>query len=84
MGVTGILVALLLDLLGVSRKLIIEDYLLSFLDTKRNYIELIFKTLDEEYGGVDNFLVNYCNVSLGAIDKIKETLAENTTIQREF
>jgi protein-tyrosine phosphatase len=34
---TGILVALLLDLLGVSRNLIIEDYLLSFLDTNRRY-----------------------------------------------
>ncbi|MHA2472446.1 MAG: tyrosine-protein phosphatase [Promethearchaeota archaeon] len=73
---TGILIALLLDLLGVSRKLIIEDYLLSFLDIKRDYIESVLKILDEEYGGVNNFLVNYCNVSKKAIDKIKETLVE--------
>jgi len=78
---TGILVALLLELLGVRRNLIIEDYLLSFLDTKRNYIELTFKTLDEEYGGVDNFLVNYCNVSREAINKIKETLVEVAKIE---
>jgi hypothetical protein len=60
----------------VSRKLIIEDYLLSFLDIKRDYIESVLKILDEEYGGVNNFLVNYCNVSKKAIDKIKETLVE--------
>ena len=78
---TGILVALLLELLGVRRNLIIEDYLLSFLDTKRNYIELTFKTLDEEYGGVDNFLVNYCNVSREAINKIKEILVEVAKIE---
>jgi len=79
---TGILVVLLLELLGVRRKLIIEDYLLSFSDTKRKSIELVFKTLDEEYGGVDNFLVNYCNVSREAINKIKETLVENYAIKR--
>ena len=73
---TGIIIAILLDLLGVSRKLIIEDYLLSFLDTKSNYIESTLRILDEEYGGVKNFLLNHCNVSKKAIDNILETLVE--------
>ncbi|NVM44832.1 MAG: tyrosine-protein phosphatase [Candidatus Lokiarchaeota archaeon] len=73
---TGIIVAMLLDLLGVSRKLIIEDYLLSFKDTKSYYIESTFKILDEEYGGVNSYLLNHCNVSKEVIDKIIETLVE--------
>ncbi|MHA1884468.1 MAG: tyrosine-protein phosphatase [Promethearchaeota archaeon] len=41
-------------------------------------MESVLKILDEEYGGVNNFLVNYCNVSKKAIDKIKETLVEKS------
>jgi len=73
---TGIVIAILLDLLGVSRKLIIEDYLLSFKDTKSNYIESTFRVLDEEYGGAKNFLLNHCSVSKKTIDNIIETLVE--------
>jgi len=63
-------------LLGVSRKLIIEDYLLSFKDTKSKYIESTLRILDEEYGGAKNFLLNHCSVSKNAIDNIIETLVE--------
>ena len=73
---TGIVIAILLDLLGVSRNLIIEDYLLSFKDDKRNYIESTLRILDDEYGGVKNFLLNHCNVPKKAIDNIIETLVE--------
>ena len=73
---TGIVIALLLDLLGVSRKLIIEDYLLSFKDTKSNYIESTLRILDEGFGGVKNYLLNHCNVSKKAIDSIIENLVE--------
>jgi hypothetical protein len=73
---TGILIAVLLDLLEVSRKLIIEDYLLSFLDMERENIESVLEILDKVYGGANNFLISYCNVSKKAIDDIKETLVE--------
>ena len=73
---TGIVIALLLDLLGVSRKLIIEDYLLSFKDTKSYYIESTLGVLDEEYRGVKNYLLNHCGVSKKAIKNIIETLVE--------
>ncbi len=80
---TGIVIAILLDLLGVSRKLIIEDYLLSFLDTKSNYIESTLRILDEEYGGVKNFLLNHCSVSKKAIDNIIETLVEKVNLNND-
>jgi len=73
---TGIVIAILLDLLDVSRELIIEDYLLSFKDTKSRYIESTLRILDEEYGGVKNYLLNHCNVSKKAIDNIIENLVE--------
>ena len=73
---TGIVIALLLELLGVNRKLIIEDYLLSFKDVKSNYIESTLRILDEEYGGVKNYLLNHCNVSKKTIDNIIENLVE--------
>jgi len=73
---TGIVIALLLDLLGVSRKLIIEDYLLSFKDTKSNYIESTLTILDEEYGGVKNYLLDHCGVSKKAVDNIIDTFLD--------
>ena len=73
---TGIVIAILLDLLGVSRKLIIEDYLLSFKDTKSSYIESTLRILDEEYGGANNYLLNHCNVSKKAIHKIIDTFLD--------
>ena len=73
---TGIVIALLLDLLGVSRKLIIEDYLLSFKDTKSNYIESILRILDEEYGGVKNYLLDHCGVSKKTVDNIIDSFLD--------
>ena len=66
----------MLDLLGLSRELIMEDYLLSYSDTKRYYIDLVFKVIDKEYGGTENFLVNHCNVSQESINTIREVLVE--------
>jgi len=73
---TGIIIAILLDLLGVSRKLIIEDYLLSFKDTKSYYIESTLGVLDKEYGGAKNYLLNHCGVSEKAIENIIKTFIE--------
>ena len=73
---TGMVIALLLDLLKIERELIIEDYLLSFNDTKLSYIEFLFKTIDKEYGGTEKFLVNHCNASKESINTIREALVE--------
>ena len=56
---TGVIIAILLDLLELSRELIMEDYLLSYSNTKRYYIDLVLKVIDKEYGGTENFLVNH-------------------------
>ena len=39
---TGVIIATLLDLLGIGRELIIQDYLLSYSDTNRDYIDFVF------------------------------------------
>lgn len=74
---TGVIIALLLDLLGIERELILQDYLLSYSDTNREYIDFIFKTIDEEYGGTENFLKNLCNIPEKAINNIKKVLVAN-------
>ncbi len=71
---TGIVIAILLDLLGVNRKLIMEDYLLSYNDTKREYIDFIFKTIDNEYGGTESYLIDYCKIPAESIKTIKTTM----------
>ncbi len=74
---TGILAALLLEILGIERKYIIMDYLLSYIDTKRETIEFFFDTLEKEYGGSENYLIECCNVSIDTIKKIRSSLLEN-------
>ncbi len=74
---TGVIIALLLDLLGVDRELILQDYLLSYSDTNRKYIEFIFEIIDNEYIGTEEFLRNQCNVSEKAIQNIKKVLVFN-------
>ena len=68
--------AILLDLLGIECDLIREDYLLSYSDTKQEYIEFIFETIDKEFGSTEKFLLDHCNVSNHAINKIKTILDE--------
>ena len=74
---TGVMIAILLDLLNIEREIIISDYLLSYSDTKRRYIDFLLNTLDNDYGGSEKFLINHCNVSNEAIKKIKNILVKN-------
>lgn len=71
---TGIIIAILLRVLGVERECIIEDYLASYSDTKREYIEFLLDVVDKEYGGVERYLVDYCGVSRSTIEKIRKIL----------
>jgi protein tyrosine/serine phosphatase len=73
---TGIVIAILLESLGIDREYIIEDYLASKLDTKREYIELIFKVIDKECGGINNFLTNHCKIPNEKLSSIKKNLIE--------
>ena len=52
------------------------DYLLSYSDTKEYYIDLVFNTIDEEYGGTEKYLTDHCNVSLDSVYTIREVLVE--------
>ena len=60
---TGIVVALLQDLLGLTREEIIEEYMNSGKDTTKKAIETVFKVVDEQ-GGIRKFL-NFIGVSDG-------------------
>ncbi len=71
---TGILIALLLDILGIEREYIIVDYLLSYVDTKRENIEFLFEILDNEYGGTEDYLEKYCKISNRTIEIIRDTM----------
>lgn len=56
--------------------MIIEDYLLSYRDTKRYFIDFIFQIIDKEYGSSEDFLVNHCNVLKESISTIREVLVK--------
>lgn len=76
--------ALFLASLGVDRKLIIDDYMLTneclkdkytdiiaqmpflkpLFEVRKEYISAAFEVIDNEYGGVDNYLTNQLNVDL--------------------
>jgi len=71
---TGIIIALLLDMLGVERECIIEDYLAAYSDTHRRYIELLFKILDKEFQGTREYLERVCKIDKVTLDKIKSIL----------
>ena len=70
--------ALLIDLLEVNRKLIIEDYLLSGMDTKKKYMEFVLDIIDKEYGGTVNYLTTYCKIPLHSLNLIKIKLLKST------
>ncbi|TFG14258.1 MAG: hypothetical protein EU535_03590 [Promethearchaeota archaeon] len=72
---TGIIIALLLDLLGVKRDYIIKDYLLSEMDTKRRYVEFVLEIIDKEFDGIINYLTGHCKIPLHTLNMIKIKLA---------
>jgi protein tyrosine/serine phosphatase len=70
----GIIIALLLDMLGVEREYIIEDYMASFNGTSREIIEFLFNLIDNEFGGTMNYLKKECNVKDKTIKKLTRAL----------
>ena len=70
----GIIIALLLDMLGVERECIIEDYMASFNGTSREIIEFLFNLIDNEFGGTMNYLKKECNVKDKTIKKLTHAL----------
>ena len=74
---TGIMAALLLDILGASREDIFDDYLQSqrnspHLKVNRTWLEAAFKIADEA-GGTEKFLIS-CGVNPETLKKIKKNL----------
>jgi len=70
---TGIVVALLLDLLGLPRLIIAEDYSASFSssDKPAREIRAMFETVDRVYGGSESYLTFYCGLDSLLISKIR-------------
>ena len=73
---TGIIVALLLDVIGVDRECIIEDYLHSFSDTLRENIEFLFTIIDN-YGGSESYLIQECGVRQEVINRLRKVMKAN-------
>jgi protein-tyrosine phosphatase len=65
---TGIVIAILLMILGISESEIIDDYMLSHSDTKRERIETVFSLIGER-GGLKRYLDE-----IGVDDKLCERL----------
>lgn len=68
---TGVIIALLLELLGIDRKIITEDYLYSEMQTHIDFITILYNALDKEYGGINNYLINYCGINENILRKVK-------------
>ena len=73
---TGVVIALLLDIIGVERECIIEDYLHSFSDTRRENIEFLLKLIDE-YGGSEKYLIQECDVKQKVINRLRMVMKTN-------
>lgn len=77
---TGIMAALVLELLHVPRPLIMDDYLASQrnsqgLKVKADWLRVVFKNVDKA-GGIEPFLHN-CGVSTADMKKVRENLLVN-------
>ena len=101
---TGLIAAILLSILGVSRKEIVKDYMITnktnnkkafkyymkikyvhfdpkfarkvgrtFI-AKKQYINQLFKVIDEEFKSLDNFLINGLNLNKEDIEAFKKIM----------
>lgn len=69
---TGIITGLLLDLLGVKREYILTDYELSeHYSLDRSNLQFLFDVIDHEYGGIKNYLCDYCQISFKLLEQVK-------------
>jgi protein tyrosine/serine phosphatase len=71
---TGIIIALLYELLGLEREYILIDYIVS----RENDIEVdnltyMLNLIDNKYGGILNYLNNYCKITIDLINTIKNS-----------
>jgi protein tyrosine/serine phosphatase len=69
---TGIIVAILLDFLGIEKKVIKKDFMTSFYDASEELIDLIIDDINQKYGGSETFLKDYCEISQNILNSIKK------------
>ncbi len=77
---TGVGAAMLLELLGVSRELIVSDFLESNatfpkMPLSKRQLEPIFSLIDES-GGIENFLLDTLGLDVTDLEAIREDLLE--------
>ncbi len=102
---TGLVAALILSILDVSRDLIFQDYLytniqrkeefiekftklkkatnntihddlLEALKANRSYLQSAFDTIDNEYGGVEKYVISYLGITKEEIQLLKNKMLE--------
>jgi len=71
---TGIIVALILDLLCVEREYIIEDYQLSYGFTNKDKLLEMFNYIDENFENTEKFLIEYHKIDPESLKIIKSSL----------
>ena len=69
---TGIIIAILLDFLGVEKKVIKKDFMTSYHDTSEKLIDLIIDTINQKYGGSETYLRDYCGISQDVLNSIRK------------
>jgi protein tyrosine/serine phosphatase len=69
---TGIIIAILLDFLGVEKKVIKKDFMTSYHDTSEKLIDLIIDTINQKYGGSEAYLRDYCGISQEVLNSIRK------------
>ncbi len=69
---TGIIIALLYELLGLEREYILIDYIISREDDINvENLTYMLNQIDNKYGGILNYLNIYCKITMDMINTIK-------------
>ncbi len=71
---TGVVMAILQKLLGVSDECVIEDYMSTFFGVRREYIEFLLDTLENKYGGVEQWALEKAGLTRDDLNRLRSRL----------
>ncbi|MDK2946790.1 tyrosine-protein phosphatase [Geotoga petraea] len=69
---TGLIIAILLDFLGVEKRVIKKDFMSSYQDSSEILIDMLIDTINQKYGGSENYLRDYCSVSQDILNSVRK------------
>ncbi len=71
---TGLVIAILERLLGLDIECIVKDYMMSFLDTREENLRYVLSVIDDEFGGIERYVTEQCELSKEQVDELKREL----------